>query len=524
MRRAVLLGALFGTVAFAAAPEAAHAQPAGCSVLGGTRSVNTISTSNGSVTHMKTPRLRCNDGRYMEADSLVHFQASGYTNMLGRVLFRTDGRELRSATARYFEGIGRLEADSAVELRDLEQGTVITGEELLYLRAGAQRPEEQLTVTGGRPRALLYPRRDTLREEAPPSTDSITPWEVVGDRIHLVGDQYFEAQGSVGVVRDSLLAFADSLRYDQVGGGLDLVGAPARVVQGAMDLRGEEMRILLPGDVVEEVTARRNALLTTDSLDVDAPFIRIFMADGVLDRLVASVPAGTQASPAPARAAQTQGPPTPDAAELEDAEEPAPIRARAVGTGLTMAADSIDVLAPAEQLQRMVAIGGARAVSTVRDTINTGSTPDDLLHDWIEGDTVRAIFQPAGGAPASSDLASPDDAVAPDDTLASPAPRAGAAGDEEYVLQLLEAHVNARSLYRLEPDSIQRADSTAFRGRLPANYTEAQSIVLIFDQGEVSRMEFVGLQRGVQVQPVRTPADTVAAEPSGTGGGEESQP
>ncbi|MEK9507137.1 hypothetical protein WI460_02925 [Gemmatimonadota bacterium Y43] len=509
MGRLALLGALMGAAALTVGvPDALRAQPSGCSVLAGTRGSSTIGTNNGSVTHMGNPRLRCSDGRYMEADSLVHFQASGYTNMLGRVVFRTDGRELRAATARYFEGIGRLEADSAVELRDLEQGTVITGEELLYLRAGPQRPEEQLTVTGGRPRALLYPRRDTLREDSPPPTDSITPWEVVGDRIHLVGDQYFEAQGSVGVVRDSLMAFADSLRYDQVGGGLDLVGGPARVVQGALDLRGEEMRILMPGDVIEEVTARREALLTTDSLDVDAPTIRIFMADGVLDRLVAWVPAGTNApatgAPSPTAA---QGPPTaqqrtaPDGEVLEEDEEPAPIRARAVGSTLTMEADSLDLLAPAEQLQRMVAIGGARAVSTARDSINRASTPDDLLHDWIEGDTVRAIFEPSVDAAGT-----------------------GEGAEAEYVLESIEARINARSLYRMDPDSVQRTDTTSFRGRIPVNYTEAQSIVLFFVEGEVKRMEFEGLQRGIQLQPVRTPADTARAEPNGTGGGEEPHP
>lgn len=509
MRRLALLGALMGVTAMTVgAPDALWAQPSGCSILAGTGNVNNLSTSRGSVTHMRTPRLRCSDGRYMEADSLVHFQASGYTNMLGRVVFRTDGRELRAATARYFEGIGRLEADSAVELRDLEQGTVITGEELLYLRAGPQRPQEQMTVTGGRPRALLYPRRDTLREEAPPPTDSITPWEVVGDRIHLVGDQYFEAQGSVGVVRDSLMAFADSLRYDQVGGGLDLVGGPARVVQGALDLRGEEMRILMPGDVIEEVTARREALLTTDSLDVDAPTIRIFLADGVLDRLVAWVPAGTNAPATGAtRPAAAQEPPTarqrttPDGEQLDEEEEPAPIRARAVSSSLTMEADSLDLLAPAEQLQRMVAVGAARAVSTARDSINTGSTPDDLLRDWIEGDTVRALFEPAVDAVGTEGDA-----------------------DAEYVLESLEARINARSLYRMDPDSVQRSDTTSFRGRIPVNYTEAQGIVLFFVEGEVKRMEFEGLQRGIQLQPVRTPADTARAEPTGTGGGEEPHP
>lgn len=490
-----LAPAICAAALVATAPGAARAQPSGCSVLAGTRDINNLSTNRGAVTHMSRPRLRCNDGRYIEADSLVYFQASRFTNMLGRVVFRTDGRELRSATARYFEDIGRLEADSAVELRDLAQGTVITGEELLYLRAGPQRPEERLTVTGGRPRALLYPRRDTLRADAPPPTDSVTPYEVVADEIYLVGDQYFQAQGSVGVVRDSLLAFSDSLNYDQVGGSLELTGEPARVVQGELDLRGRDLRILLPGDVVEEVVAREEAVLTTDSLDVEAPFIRIFMAEGALDRLVAAVPR-TPGATGPARAPATRpvapGAPAGQGGDPGAGEEvPEPVRARATSSTLTMEADSLDVIAPGERIERMTAVGRARAVSTVRDTLNTPDTPESILHDWIEGDTVKAAFtaMPSTADPSGS----------------------------EIVLESLEARLNARSLYRLEPDSIQRADSTAFRGRLPVNYTEATGILLFFDQGKVTRMEWEGLQRGIQLQPARRPGDATRA----SGGGDD---
>jgi hypothetical protein len=488
-----------------AAPATAAAQVTGCSVLDGTRNVNSLGSNSGRVTYMSRPLLRCRDGRYIEADSLVHYEVSGYTNMIGRVLFRADGRELRANEAQYFENIGRLEAEGDVRLRELERGTVITGQDLLYLRAGPQRPQEQLTVTGDRPRAVLYPRRDTLR--APDvDLDSIAPYEIVADRIYLVGDQFLQAQGTVGVVRDSLLAFSDSLSYDQVGGALDLVGRPARVVEGDLDLRGNRLRVLLPGDVVEEVTAREDAVLDTDSLDVTAPFIRIFMAEGVFDRLVASVPAdGGEAGGAPVAPGAISGvnptavnPPsvTPPVAEPATTDSAAtdsvpPVRARAIGNGITMEADSLDVIAPSQRLERMTAIGGARAVSTVRDTLNTTDTPQDILHDWIEGDTVRAAFQ---------------------------AQESEGDAEASYALESLEARLNARSLYRLDPDSTQRSDTTAFRGRLPVNYTEADGILLFFDAGSVSRMEWVGLRRGIQLQPAKLPGETAAPDSTGTGG------
>ncbi len=494
-----------GLLAALLLPMQAAAQIAGCSMLSGTRGAQSFSTPSGRVNHMGTPRLRCSDGRYMEADSLVNYEVSGYTLMMGRVVFRTDGRELRADTARYLENIGRLEATGRVRLEELQRGTVITGEDLVYLRAGPQRPQEQLTVTGGRPRAVVFPRRDTLRVPEAPEPGSVTPYQIDGDRIFLAGDQLLQAQGTVEVTRDSLQAFSDSLDYDQVGGALELRGRPARVIQGELDLQGRHLRILLPGDVIEEVVAREDAVLDTDSLDVDAPFIRIFMLDGALDRLVASAPRLPGSTPPAATAAPAApspavgGPPTPPgpppvpgaarpgtpaspgASGDPSAEEEAAPRARAVGTNITMVADSIDVLAPNQRLEHMIAIGSARAVSTARDTLNTADTPDELLHDWIEGDTVRATFVPI---PSLTD------------------PTAS-----EYALESLEARINARSLYRLDPDSTQRADTTAFRGRLPINYTEAEGIILYFEDGKITDMEWVGLRRGIQLQPTRRPDD-----------------
>ena len=478
-----------------ASPAPMSAQIAGCSMLPGTIGAQSFTTPSGRVNHMSGPRLQCRDGRYMQADSLVHYEVSGYSLMMGRVVFRTDGRELRADTATYLDNIGRLEANGSVRLEELSRGTVLTGEDLVYLRAGPQRPQEQLTVTGGRPRAVVFPRRDTLRVPEAPEPGSVTPYQIDGDRIYLVGDQQLQAQGTVEVTRDSLRAFSDSLDYDQVGGALELRGRPARVIQGELDLQGRHLRILLPGDVIEEVVAREDAVLDTDSLDVDAPFIRIFMIDGALDRLVASAPKQPGNTPPAAPSPAVGGPPTPQgpppapaearpgapSIPADEADEEAAPRARAVGTNITMLADSIDVLAPNQRLENMIAIGGAHAVSTARDTLNTSDTPDELLNDWIEGDTVRATFvaRPSLTDPATS----------------------------EYVLESLEARINARSLYRLDPDSTQRADTTAFRGRLPVNYTEAEGIILYFEDGRITEMEWVGLRRGIQLQPTRRPDD-----------------
>jgi hypothetical protein len=335
--------------------------------------------------------------------------------------------------------------------------------------------------------------------------DSAGPWLIEADRIYLQGEETFTARGDVEVVRDSLRATSDSLAYDQATASLDLTGRPARIVQGELDLSGRELRLLLPGDVIEEVVARDEGQLVTDSLQVDAPFIRLFLSDGLLDRMVASVPrAPADESPAespapPARSSRSR----PDRGGAPSAPEADSVpRARAVGNGIEMQADSLDVVSPAQRLDRMIAIGTARAVSTGRDTLNTEDTPEILLHDWIEGDTVVAVFVEV---PATGD----------DDTA--------------YQLESLDASLNARSLYRLDPDSTQAADTTAFAARLPVSYVEANAIHLTFVEGQVSRFRYEGLRRGLQLQPVRQPneieipSDTTAVAGAGPSD-EESQP
>lgn len=491
--------------------SAASAQGRGCEWLPGTRNITSRMVGANRVSYASTPRIRCSDGRFIQADSALQFQASGYMEFIGRVVFRDDGRTLNASRAVYYENLGRLDAEGDVTLVEAD-GNEIRGERLLFLRESPQRPREELTVTGGRPVALLYPSRETpadtvvadsagplpdstataadsagaatpVPEEtpeapaAPPVPDTVprAPYEIVADRIFLRGSEVFTARGDVEVQRDSLRATADSLAYDQQSAALNLNGRPATVVQGELDLQGRSLRIVLPGDVIEEVVARDDALLTTDSLIVDAPFIRLFLSDGLLDRLVAAAP----------RAAEPDSP-GPDSVATDSLP-----RAVATGNGIVMTADSLEVVSPAQKLERMIAIGTARAVSTTRDSLNAADTPELLLHDWIEGQTVTAIFaeQPSSDSEEAN----------------------------SYTLETLEASGQARSLYRLDPDSAQLADTTAYRSRLPISYVEADGIFLTFREGQVSRFRYEGLRRGQQLQPVRRPDEVGAPDTNGQG-------
>lgn len=540
------------------------AQGRGCEWLPGTRNITSRMVGTNRVSYASTPRIRCSDGRYIQADSALQFEASGYMEFIGGVVFREDGRTLTARRAVYYENLGRLDAEGDVELVQPD-GNEIRGEQLRFLRQGPQRPREELTVTGGRPSALLYPAPtspesatateptaepianpqadsaaldtvspdtmsvdtmsidvavvdstvadasqlpdsvpgpDSVRvEDTPQSADSVRPWRVDADRIFLRGEEVFTARGDVEVTRDSLTATSDSLAYDQLSATLDLTGRPARILQGELDLSGREVRVVLPGDEIREVVARDEARLVNDSLTVDAPVIRLFMSAGQLDRMVASAPrAADEATPEEPESAARPARGTRTAARDEEAAPSVDSlpRARALGNGIDMVADSLEVVSPAQKLERMIAIGRARAVSTGRDTLNSAETPELLLHDWIEGDTVIAAF------------------------IQLPADSAG--GEPSYALETLDAMRNARSLYRLDPDSAQLSDSTAFRSRLPVSYVEAEGIRLSFVDGQVSRFLYEGLRRGRQLQPVRRPdelpvvldtivPDTVAAPP-----------
>ncbi len=515
--RLLLLASLSLVAAAAAlvlAPAVVRAQGVGCEFLPGTNNVEGRVSGSSRITYVSRPRIRCSDGRYIEADSAVSFESSGYTELTGRVYFQDPDKSLRAQEARYYDNLGRVEATGSVVLTDRQTGNVLRGERLLYLRQSRARSQEELTMTGGRPEATLYPEPDST---AAPD-DEVVPYEVVADRIYLLGDRRFQANGNVEVERDSLTASGQTMDYDREAGTIDFTGG-SRVKQGEMDLTGREIHMVLPQNRIREVTAREESRLMGQDVDLEAHTIRLFLTDGELDRVVAvgasRVLGGaqgdsTQSAMAPPAAPTTQ--PTPPDSIAADSTR-APRQAVATAETLVATADSLDIVAPGQTLERLVAIGTARAVSNARDSLNTPDMPDFIRKDWISGDTVIAVLHPDTSAQAR---ARPDSARRP------------------YVLERLVASLNARSFYRLDPDSTEgapprpdtarapepmaRPDSIAAppdslqvapdsvptgprRPRLPINYVEADRIVIEFKDGAVDRMDLTGLRRGIYLTP-----------------------
>lgn len=486
LRRALPLAAL----AVLLVPPGAEAQRVfDCNVLPGTENISSQSRGGSPVTYISRPRLLCPDGRYIEADSAVSFEGARYTDLIGRVYFQDATQSLRADRARYYENLSRLEAEGSITLTDRQTGNVLTGETLTYQRVMPGRPDEMLDMQGGRPTATLYAETDTT---APVPDVVPDPYEVVADRISIVGPQFL-AVGDVEVERDSLTATSQRMEYDREAGRIEFEGG-SRVIQGPMDLTGQSIRMLMPAQQLQEILATEDGHLVTEDLDLTAHTIQMFMTDGVLDRLVAI----SQDRVTRATRAATGAQPPPEGGAADSVETRAVARAEQ----LVMRADSIEVVAPAEVLERVVAVGSARAVSSARDSLNAPDTPALIRNDWIEGDTVVAHLRR--------------------DSTSTSADSAG------YTLDRLEAMGQARTLYRMDPEPERVQDETgapqeleapptepsaapddppdeppapAFTARLPLSYVEAERIRIDFLRGVVDLMVITGLRQGYYLQP-----------------------
>ena len=442
----------------------------------------------GPVWYIGGPHFVCIDGVEIFADSVVSYENRGMQDLIGRVRYLAPGRELRADEARYFQREGRLQANGNVSIRDGEGGSTIDNGDLVLLLVTDFRDEEEMTVStasdGIRPVARLAPPPLTadlpgevaegdsiaIIEALPPvseETVSTEPYRVVSDRMFLLGGGYFTAAGSVEIERDSLLAWADSAEYDQTGGGLNLEGG-ARVESVAYHLEGRSIQMGSPGAATSEVRATRDARLIGTDLDLTAAQIRMFLREGALERLVATSLRRVDGEPASSR----------DAARPE-----------AIIQTFRLTADSLEVIAPDERLERVFASGSARSVSSSGDSLNVELLPEVALQDWLEGDTIVVTF----------------------------APRDEGTDDGQMDVEHIVALAGARSLYRLAPN-----DSSAVTGTDPpaVHYVTGTEIRIDMDAGQVSGMQVVGQTRGVHLEPLlRLPpaADTTLVMPDSTG-------
>ncbi len=488
--RHVLLLAVGLTVGVSKGLEAQE----GCDLVS-SQFVNVVTLPGvGRVTHIKRPHFVCDGGVQIFADSAAAQGDRGMSDLIGRVRYLESGRELLADRARYFSVEGRLQASGNLSIRDDAQRSSIRNGDLVYLLATDFRTEEEMTITTGqdavRPHATLSPPKpapDTTAVAPPADTAGVavqadtagipraadtlaeasdttppTPYTVVSDRMFLRAGRYFTAAGAVEIVRDSLFAFADSALYDQEGGALELEGS-ARVEGEAYELVGRRITMGSPDAEYSEVRALRDARLLGDGFELTAALIRAFLRDDALERLVAT----------PLR-------PAADAEEEPDSIDL--IRPEAIVEQFELRADSLEILAPGEGIERVFAAGRARSESASRDSLNVDVLPEIARKDWLEGDTIIITF------------------VVPDDTDAA-----------EAEVDEITALGDARSLYRLAS-----TDSTAVAGTdAPAvHYVTGAEIRIEMAAGEVAAMRVTGQTRGLHFEPLRRSAarDTTGAD------------
>jgi lipopolysaccharide export system protein LptA len=474
------LGVACGAALWAALGAGEAAGQQGCEFIEGSGNLSTVDFGGNPVTYVSTPNLSCRDGVRIRADSAVAYQASSYVELIGRVRFEDAERRLTTTRAEYFTTVGRLQAHGSARVEQKTDGGVIRGDELIYLRAGRGRPRDQLDVFGGRPTARLFVRRQPAAGPPPtdvdPAPDSgSVPYDVDADRIVVDGDSYFRAMGEVEIRRETLQAFGDSVEYDQVAGTLRIAD-DARMIMDDRELTADVIEARLPGEVIRDVVARRRAVLTADEVRLEAPLVHVFFDAGAMQRLVATPVRVPAAEPG------ELPPPAPAPADT--------VRPVAHAQRVSIVADSLDVLTPAEAIERIHAAGAARAESTARDSLNTPDTPALARTDWMEGDTIVASFVRVD----SSAAADP-----------------GAESADEYRLERLTATGSARSLYRLPAE-----DSTRACGDLPAiHYVTGERIVIEMKEGEIDRMDVTGQTDGVHAEPAAcapAEADSAAAD------------
>jgi lipopolysaccharide export system protein LptA len=421
----------------------------------------------GGAYYLKVARMTCSDMR-IRADSATVFQESSTYRLFGNVFIDNADITLRARNAQYYPDNGLINAQGSVVVERKADGTRITGaENLVFNRAGSSgRTEDVLTVSGGRPKAVLPPRP---REDAPP--DSL-PYEITANRIVVRGEERLEASGNVEILRGDLDARANDVLYLGDTGQLRLTGSASLDVETYM-LTGGLILVTMVDDEIQEVVARQNAQLTGD-FTLDGGMIEIQMRDGVLDRVTAG-PDGQAGARQRPQAAQ------PDSAAA------APRQASAIADEYTITGERVIIEVDGDRLESLDARGAARVVSTAADSINAADTPEIARRDWIEGETILATFTiPDTLAADSSGAAMPDSA---------------AAGKPR--LEMLFARVNARALVRMPAADTTNASDPAcdVPGRFAVHYVIGDSITIRLAEGTVEDMEVIGQVEGHHWEP-----------------------
>ncbi len=359
----------------------------------------------------------------MFADSVEHFEDASLLNMYGHVRYREAGpgkqdtTKIDANTMRYAITDQRIVAEGNVTARS-RTGSTLRAPLVTYLRPLP--PTRNYTVLDAVQRAFV------VMSDSAKMPDSLKT-NIEADHIHVERDTLYNAGGRVVITRPDLTTNSDSAVADIGKHSARLLGGSPRVFgAGAHPFSVEGKQIDVFGRVkeVDSVYAHGRAQAKSDSLTMTADTLHMLMSKSLIDRVLA-----------------WGG------------------RSHAVSTDRDIVANRIDITMPGQKMHELTAIGAARAETKADSAIKSTE------RNWIEGDTLHALFEPR--APADS--------------------------NKQPVIRTIFSIGNARSFYQLQPR--EQKDT------LPTlNYVVGRRIDVAFLAGDVRNVHVTGEVRGINLQ------------------------
>ena len=393
--------------------------------------------------------LDCPGGKRISAGEIAAITATGTYTLNRNVVYRDGEKNVTADFGQYFSKTAVFQARGNVVVTDIKTGSRLTAPSLDYYQTSSTNKVARMVTMGGRAHAVM--KDDKEQGGAPVGRNRRDSTTVDADIIEVIGERSFHGTGNAIIVRPDMRGYGSYVEYNQDGGDL-LLAQNARVDAEKYRLQSDTIRAIAEGGKqVREVRASRNAILTSDEVRVESPFLRIYLDSGLVSRMVATRPTSRQGQPVSLP--------------------------RVLSKAFNVSADSIDAVAPKQILERVDAVGHAfgERIDTVPPPEAAKEMPDVLSHDWLRGDTLHATF-------TKNPDAKPD-----------------SAGQNDRVLQRIIA--------------LGQSASTAIRMQDPEDkewkihYTLADVITVDFVKGAVMNVDLKGNVRGVYLTPInsRTP-------------------
>jgi lipopolysaccharide export system protein LptA len=475
MLRRVAQAAIVAAAVLALTGPSASAQTTTCDVIyvpGSETTQMNPGTSSEVIVITGGAHLVCTGNRRIRSTQATMVRASQRVELFGNVEIDDPERTLTANEATFFSATRQLDARVNVTIRDRRTGSTIRGDRVIYYQESPQRPEARIEATGTSAPARAVMFRDPAAAEpaAPVDTAARDSTVVDASQIVIIGERSFRATGNAVMTQDSMRSTGYSIEYAEATGTL-AIARDALVTMPRQQLRGDSIDATIgEGDELREVLARHGAALVAEEMTVTAPAVRLFFEDGGVTRMAAM-----DWTPATGFVAGA--------------------RARVVTDEFIMESDSIDVLAPGQQITEAAAFGNAYGERVTPDSLRAllpELSAEQLRvvgSDWMRGDTVRAYF--AENPDAIEDVDAP----------------------ARVMERLLAMGTPALSVYRMRDEDSPEA-------LLSINYLSASRIEVEFTNGTVSIVTAAGDAKGVYLQPAGTTGPGAAAT---AGGGQPPQ-